>query len=71
MARKKKVEFILSKIKLEFVCSTCGKVECEVSVNDFSAIDQECEICGSHGDITVSVNCPVCKNHSTIELQGW
>ena len=71
MARKKKIEFTLSKILIEFVCSQCGKQTAEVSVHDFSAHDDECELCGSHGDITVDVRCPECKTYGEIELQSW
>lgn len=71
MGKKKKIEFTLSKVKIEFVCSQCGKQEAEVSVHDFSASDQECELCGSHGHISVDIKCPKCKSYSEIELQSW
>jgi rubrerythrin len=31
----------------------------------------ECDMCGSHGSVTVDFRCPICGKNHTIEVDGW
>jgi transposase len=52
----------------------CGIDVVEVPIDDigFSARSDECELCGSHGDVTVEVRrCPNCGKSHDIEVESW
>lgn len=38
---------------------------------DWSSDSQECELCGSHGKVKVSVRCSCKKKYHDIELHSW
>jgi hypothetical protein len=59
--------FISAKIK--FHCAYLEK-EVEVDAAHFAGFEQECDCCGSHGDVTVSVRCE-CERWHTITLTTW
>lgn len=71
MGRKKKVEFTLNQIKVDFDCSVCGKQEVVVSAYDFHYGEQECELCGSHGSLSVDIKCPHCGSSGEIEIDSF
>jgi Zn finger protein HypA/HybF involved in hydrogenase expression len=72
MARGRKIEFKLGRIWIEFNCNKCEKWhKVEVDVNDFSHWEAECELCGSHGGLSVDVKCPGCGYTREIELRSW
>lgn len=51
----------------------CDELKKEILIRDFdiTASSQECDICGSHGDITLYVfNCECGKSHD-IEIRSW
>lgn len=52
----------------------CEKLDEEIEYNlsqvYFICHDDPCELCGSHGEITVDVYCKCGKTH-TIKLEGW
>lgn len=60
------------KSKLVSIKIFCPKMEKEVEVSDysFSAYEYECELCDSHGEISVYVKCECGSNHD-IELSSW
>lgn len=64
---KKKLESKLVGIKI-----FCPKMEKEIEVSEysFSAHESECELCGSHGEISVYVKCECGSNHD-IEIDSW
>ncbi len=65
---KKTVE--LNSMNVTFTCSEAGKQTVYVSEHDFMSLNQECELCGSHGNITVDVKCACGETHS-IEIKSW
>ena len=60
----------LETIKVEFTCSEAGKQTVDVSVHDIMASHQECDLCGSHGGITVDVKC-ACGDYHEIDIRSW
>ena len=71
MATKKIThEFIELLVKAK--CSKTGK-EFTVSVGqwDIYSHEQECEICGSHGEMTVDIHCPECGQTHSHVLKSW
>lgn len=67
MKSKKRAEFISIKVKC-----VCGKVgDLTGNETDFTGCDDECEMCGSHGRVTVGFVCPKCKKYHDIELSSW
>lgn len=69
MAREKAASARL--VALEVFCEKTGRNErIEIDAAYFTASDQECETCGSHGSIEVEFKCACGKGH-TIEIRGW
>jgi len=62
------------KATLESIKIRCPKTDKLVTVSSkkltWYANNSECEMCGSHGHIEVSVNCSCGKTHD-IELYEW
>jgi hypothetical protein len=58
-----------------FLKVTCPKtskeVMIEISVYDIMHSEQECEICGSHGEISVDFKCPECGEFHEHEIRKW
>ena len=52
----------------------CSKLEQNVIVKaeniSWSACDQECDLCGSHGDIKADFRCACGRRHK-LELHSW
>jgi len=72
MVRGKKIEFTLKKIFIEFHCSKCDKDQkVEVDEYAFSFGESPCELCGSHGNLSVDVKCPDCKNLRGLDIKSW
>jgi len=73
MARGKKIEFTLKKVFIEFHCSKCDK-DFKVEVNDMGDFYFgvfPCELCGSHGEFMIDLECPGCGNTREIEIRSW
>jgi hypothetical protein len=66
--KKPESEFLCARIK----CS-CGETHTieKVHLSFGAVVDDECEVCGSHGRIWVDFHCPSCKHYSEIELSSW
>lgn len=75
MARKSPIHATLNKILVEYVClkkATPETVTVEITVDNISSSESECELCGSHGHMTIDIpTCPVCKKYHTIEVKEW
>lgn len=72
MAKRKKIEFALKEIKISFSCSKCEKdFEVEVDEYAFSFFEADCDLCGSHGGLSVDVTCPECKNSREIDISSF
>lgn len=63
-----------SKVELRSLIFFCEKLEKEVSVElsavSFYAYDSECEMCGSHGEVSVRYMCECGKEHK-VEINSW
>ena len=59
-------------IFLKAKCPVTGKeFELKLSEHDIRSHSQECEICGSHGDMTIDYTCPECKEFHEYEIKSW
>jgi hypothetical protein len=70
--QKKKIEIWW--LKLFYTCPTMNKqVEMEVNEHHFSSSESECELCGSHGNISLTAfKCPACgKFHDSFDISSW
>lgn len=50
-------------------CDYSGRFD--IPHHDFSAADDECDLCGSHGHISVTLKCPKCGEFFEVEIQTW
>lgn len=64
--------------KMEFECIVvrykCGedRVEAVLQSHDISSSSQECELCGSHGSVEITVTkCPKCKQYHEFTINEW
>lgn len=71
MARKTPITVTLKKIFIEYTCD--GKeVSTEITVDSINSSESECELCGSHGHMSIDiVTCPGCGKYHTIEVKEW
>jgi len=70
MATKITHEFIELLVKAK--CSKTGKeFTVPVGIWDIYASEQECELCGSHGEMTVDIHCPECGQTHSHTLKSW
>jgi ribosomal protein S27E len=70
MAKKQPHEVLGFFIKVK--CPVTGKeVDIKLSEYDISSTSQECEICGSHGDVTVNFKCTECNETHEHEIRSW
>ena len=70
--KKKVVKKDESKVlRIEIFCGNLDKnVSVDISKLYFSGYESECELCGSHGSVNVSVECECGKTHD-IQLNSW
>ena len=64
------------KIELKSLKYFCPNLEKDIDVNisscSFSSSSQECDICGSHGDITLYIdNACECGKFHDLEIRSW
>ena len=76
MGRKSKACIIEENSKVlgvRFKCGFCKKISTiKVDGHDFSSSESDCELCGSHGSVSVDLKCPKCGyQHLDFELNGW
>ena len=70
MPRKRKVETKI--LTLTAICAKCeGEVILKREDLGFYGHADECEMCGSHGEVTVSFNCPDCGKYNSVEVASW
>jgi transposase len=61
----------LKSITLSYYCKKLKKkFKRVVDEHDFSFSESSCEMCGSHGNLQVEIECPCGKKHE-FEIQGW
>ena len=72
MGRGKAIKHELVAMYIEFSCSKCEKnIRFKFKDFDLNAHVQDCETCGSHGDVTADMKCVGCGKNITLELKGW
>lgn len=62
------------RVELESITFKCGDTSVTVPKSEahFLASESECEMCGSHGEITIDVyDCPNCKKNHEIAIKEW
>lgn len=70
--RPKKLAHDFLGLFLKVKCPAVGtEVTIKLSEHDFYASEQDCEICGSHGEIKVNYKCTACGQDHEHEIQGW
>ena len=68
----KKKDRVTKLLTLSFRCGNCnGDVTIDSNKGNFWADSSECDLCGSHGHITVSFWCPACNAHQTVEVYDY
>ncbi len=67
----KKEETELLQITLHYRCKCGAEVIGVADPRRFTAIVQECGMCGDHGDIRVDAKCSECGHWNTITIRDW
>jgi transcription elongation factor Elf1 len=69
---RKRKEIRNYQLSLNFKCPNTGKEVISVLSNDdFEFSSQDCDICGSHGYLTVNVKCYQCNKNHELYLRDW
>jgi hypothetical protein len=68
--KKKKTEASLTKMTVYYTCDGIPS-SADFDSYDLSSSESECDLCGSHGSMTLSFKCPQCENHHNFELKEW
>lgn len=61
------------KMSVSYICPKTGKRH-SVSIQeyDITSSEAECELCGSHGSVTVSIQkCKGCNKFHDIDIRSW
>ena len=66
---KKKVNVVSFK-EMIFLCDGSEVI---VKADDISILshEEECDLCGSHGEVEVDFTCPLCGNYHEVKLLSW
>jgi hypothetical protein len=62
------------KLAITYKCPIKNKTISKIiKDDDISSSESPCDMCGSHGDITIDVGrCPACKKfHKSIKISTW
>jgi len=71
MARKKK-ELRKFELIIKYICPYKNKIGIAVlNEYDFDFGSQDCDLCGSHGHLSIDVKCEHCRRHHEIDLRSW
>ena len=74
MAKNKniiKVPKVQSKVTGIQVTCSCSEIVIVNNVDDLSGSENLCELCGSHGSVTIYFTSPKCKNVERITIKEW
>lgn len=68
----KKRTLKLDEITFQFRCTNCSEMN-EQTFQDacWTGGSQECECCGSHGDVKTAFSCKHCSCYHEVELSSW
>lgn len=59
-------------LTLIFECPHCrAKFDLPSDRVEFYHHDDPCELCGSHGEISIDVTCNECKKEFEVEISAW
>ena len=67
--KKTSAEFVSMAVKYK-----CDErlITVEIDAYDISSSASDCDLCGSHGDVTIGVKCPLCKvGHHEFTIREW
>ena len=65
------VPFSEVELSLSYVCPACGeRVSVAVEEYDISCYSSPCDLCGSHGEVSVDAMCE-CGHSVRIEVREW
>lgn len=70
---KRKTKEVKKEAKLLEITILCPVLNKEVKCDNysFSSSEQECELCGSHGSISIYIYGCECGKYHDIELSSW
>jgi hypothetical protein len=67
MARKTPIEVALNKILIKYTCA--GKeVKAEIESHNISSSESDCELCGSHGSLSIDIPTSLAAEHIILLL---
>jgi hypothetical protein len=71
MAKKRIITVKLEKINISYMCGEIP-TSIDISTDDIHSSESECELCGSHGSMSIWINkCPQCGKYHDIEVKEW
>ena len=71
MAKKKEEKVEAKALSMTFFCPKMNKqIVIEVAHLEWHASESECDMCGSHGGVSVYYKCE-CKQTHEIEVKSW
>jgi len=70
MSKKKKTEATFSRLMVELVCNGIP-ASLYIDASDVHSSESECELCGSHGSMTIDIKCPQCGDYHYFTLKEW
>lgn len=66
---KENIEY---KLTIAFICPVTKESSMQiVNSDDISSREQECELCGSHGSIDVTILCESCSKAHNFKVSSW
>lgn len=67
-----KIDFSEVVLVANLKCPKCNKDNSIILLeHDISAGESQCELCGSHGDISFECKCPKCKETINVTVRSW
>ena len=71
-AKKRDDACKINKIEITYFCGYLEKeFTKEIDVYDISATNDPCEMCGSHGSVSIEINECDCGHYHEIDIQSW
>lgn len=71
MAKKRLITARFEKLNVSYMCGDIP-TSCDIDVGDINSSESECDLCGSHGSMTIWISkCPQCGKYHDIEVKEW
>lgn len=72
MKYKREIELNKVKMTLSYVCPKTEKaVNILIEGHQFYSSESPCEMCGSHGSVSITFDCKECGKNHEIEINSW